>query len=105
MRPFSGACVKKPDLSSGFSFCSCGFDDSQRAQPCSLARSKTKSHQSCPIRLGPFRVDVKISVIIPAYNEEKLLAKCIRSIHSALAANVRPGLETEVIVANNNSTD
>jgi glycosyltransferase involved in cell wall biosynthesis len=48
---------------------------------------------------------VKISVIVPAYNEEKLIARCIRSIHSALAANVRPGLETEVIIANNNSTD
>jgi glycosyltransferase involved in cell wall biosynthesis len=48
---------------------------------------------------------VKLSVIVPAYNEEKLIAGSLRSIRESLAANARPGLETEVIVADNNSTD
>jgi glycosyltransferase involved in cell wall biosynthesis len=48
---------------------------------------------------------VKLSVIVPAYNEEKLIAGTLRSIREALDANARPGLETEVIVADNNSTD
>jgi glycosyltransferase involved in cell wall biosynthesis len=48
---------------------------------------------------------VKLSVIVPAYNEEKLIAGSLRSIRAALDANARPGLETEVIVADNNSTD
>lgn len=48
---------------------------------------------------------VKLSVIVPAYNEEKLITGSLRSIRKALGANTRPGLETEVIVADNNSTD
>jgi glycosyltransferase involved in cell wall biosynthesis len=48
---------------------------------------------------------VKLSVIVPAYNEEKLIAGSLRSIREALDANARPGLETEIIVADNNSTD
>ncbi len=48
---------------------------------------------------------MNLSVIVPAYNEEKLIAECLASIRDALAANARPGLETELIVADNNSTD
>jgi len=48
---------------------------------------------------------VKLSVIVPAYNEEKLIGRCLASIHDALVANARAGLETELIVADNNSTD
>jgi glycosyltransferase involved in cell wall biosynthesis len=48
---------------------------------------------------------MKLSIIIPAFNEEKRIGACLGSVRSALAANARPDLETEVIVADNNSTD
>jgi len=48
---------------------------------------------------------VKLSFIIPAYNEEELLGNCLRELHIAIEANRRPDLATEVIVTNNNSTD
>ena len=48
---------------------------------------------------------MKLSVIVPAFNEEKLIAACLESIHAALSANARPDFETEVIVVDNNSTD
>lgn len=48
---------------------------------------------------------MKLSIIIPAFNEEKRLARCLTSVRAALNANARPNLETEIIVADNNSTD
>lgn len=48
---------------------------------------------------------MKLSIIIPAYNEEKRIAACLCSVRAALAANSRPNLETETIVADNNSSD
>lgn len=46
-----------------------------------------------------------LSIVIPAFNEERLIEECLRSIHASLAANDRPGLSSEVIVVDNNSTD
>lgn len=48
---------------------------------------------------------MKLSVLIPAFNEEKRIGTCIRSVHAALSANARPELQTEIIVADNNSKD
>jgi len=48
---------------------------------------------------------VKISVIIPAYNEEKLLPEALRGVWQALPAFTARGWETEVVVCDNNSTD
>ena len=48
---------------------------------------------------------MKLSIVIPAYNEEKLLAACLDSVHAAAAACRAPGLAFEVIVCDNNSTD
>lgn len=48
---------------------------------------------------------VKISIVVPAYNEEKLLGATLRSIRAATAAFHEVGWETEFIVCNNNSTD
>ena len=48
---------------------------------------------------------MKISLIVPAFNEEKLLAASLRSINSAAEAFHARGWETELIVCDNNSTD
>jgi glycosyltransferase involved in cell wall biosynthesis len=48
---------------------------------------------------------VKISVVIPAFNEEKLLGATLRSIQAAGAAFGELGWEMEVVVCDNNSTD
>lgn len=48
---------------------------------------------------------MKISVIIPAFNEEKLLPATLASLQPALPAFTERGWETELIVCDNNSTD
>jgi cellulose synthase/poly-beta-1,6-N-acetylglucosamine synthase-like glycosyltransferase len=46
---------------------------------------------------------MKISFVIPAYNEETLIKKCLDSIKKEIAT--RPDVQFEIIVANNASTD
>jgi len=46
-----------------------------------------------------------ISVIIPAYNEEKRIEQTINRINRALKANREKGYSWEIIVCDNNSTD
>jgi glycosyltransferase involved in cell wall biosynthesis len=48
---------------------------------------------------------MKISVIVPAFNEEKLIVATLRSIRSALTAFDRLEWQSELIVCDNNSTD
>ncbi len=48
---------------------------------------------------------MKISLIIPAFNEERLLGETLRQVKWALAAFSRRGWGTEMIVCDNNSTD
>ena len=48
---------------------------------------------------------MKLSVIIPAFNEAKSIASCVQHLSSALRANARPDYESEIIVVDNNSTD
>jgi len=48
---------------------------------------------------------VKISVIIPAFNEERLLGQTLRQVQAARAAFTKAGWESELIVCDNNSTD
>ena len=54
--------------------------------------------------MAPFS---SISVIIPAYNEEKYLGPGIAAMHAeiARAKAARPGLAVDVILVNNDSTD
>ncbi len=46
-----------------------------------------------------------LSIIIPAFNEERLIMYCLDSITESLAANQKLDFTYEVIVVNNNSTD
>jgi glycosyltransferase involved in cell wall biosynthesis len=48
---------------------------------------------------------LKISVVIPAYNEEGRLGETLRHINAALSAFHKRSWETELIVCDNNSTD
>jgi glycosyltransferase involved in cell wall biosynthesis len=48
---------------------------------------------------------MKVSIIVPAFNEEKLLGQTLARIKSAGTAFVHLGWETELIVCDNNSTD
>ena len=48
---------------------------------------------------------MRISIIVPAFNEEKLLPATLRSIQAATPSFTRLGWETELIVCDNNSTD
>ena len=51
------------------------------------------------------RLPVKISIIVPAFNEEKLIAATLRSIRAAATAFAQLGWESELVVCDNNSTD
>jgi glycosyltransferase involved in cell wall biosynthesis len=46
-----------------------------------------------------------VSVIVPAYNEERLLASSLHGIRAAMRAFDRAGWSSELIVCDNNSTD
>ena len=48
---------------------------------------------------------MKISVVVPAFNEERELPGSLRSIRAAAGAWERRGWTTELIVCDNNSTD
>lgn len=46
-----------------------------------------------------------LSIIIPAFNEERLIDQCLRSVAASTVANAKPGFTSEVIVVDNNSAD
>ena len=48
---------------------------------------------------------MKISIVIPAFNEERLLGESLRHIRTAMAVFAERGWEAELIVCDNNSTD
>jgi glycosyltransferase involved in cell wall biosynthesis len=48
---------------------------------------------------------VKISIVVPAFNEEKMLPLCLASIWEAKRALDERGWRTELVVCDNNSTD
>src|SRR5437773_451131 len=48
---------------------------------------------------------MKLSIIIPAYNEAKRIESCLSQLNAALRANTSSNLGSEIIVVDNNSTD
>jgi len=46
-----------------------------------------------------------LSIIIPAFNEERLITQCLESVSESLRANQKPDFTHEIIVVDNNSTD
>jgi glycosyltransferase involved in cell wall biosynthesis len=48
---------------------------------------------------------VKISVIVPAYNEERLISKTLGQLREAMTVFSKAGWDSELIVCDNNSTD
>lgn len=46
-----------------------------------------------------------LSVVIPAFNEARLIQKTLQSVATSIAANQHSGFSSEVIVVDNNSTD
>jgi glycosyltransferase involved in cell wall biosynthesis len=48
---------------------------------------------------------MKVSVVVPAYNEAKLIGRALESIRTAAGAFGGRGWETELIVCDNNSND
>ena len=48
---------------------------------------------------------MKISVVVPAYNEEALLPGSLAAIRAAMSAFEEVGSMSELIVCDNNSTD
>lgn len=48
---------------------------------------------------------MKISIVVPAYNEERLLGASLGQIKLAAEAFTRSGWEVELVVCDNNSTD
>jgi glycosyltransferase involved in cell wall biosynthesis len=48
---------------------------------------------------------IDISIIVPAFNEEKLLAASLQAVKTAATAFSQAGLQWELVVCDNNSTD
>ena len=48
---------------------------------------------------------MRVSIVIPAFNEERLIGETLRQVRAASASFTRLGWETETIVCDNNSTD
>ncbi len=46
-----------------------------------------------------------LSIIIPAFNEARLIERCLQSVATSVAAISTPGFTSDVIVVDNNSTD
>jgi glycosyltransferase involved in cell wall biosynthesis len=46
-----------------------------------------------------------LSVIIPAFNEARLIERSLQSVAISIGANQKPGFTSEIIVVDNNSTD
>jgi glycosyltransferase involved in cell wall biosynthesis len=48
---------------------------------------------------------MRLSIVIPAFNESRLIEQTLRSVFTSISANQQAGFTSEVIVVDNNSTD
>ena len=48
---------------------------------------------------------MKLSIIIPAFNEARVIENCVQCAADAVRLNSNPGFEGEIVVVDNNSTD
>lgn len=48
---------------------------------------------------------MRLSIVIPAFNESRLIERSLQSVADSIAANKKPGFTSETIVVDNNSTD
>lgn len=46
-----------------------------------------------------------LSIIVPAFNEARLIEQCVYSITLSVTSHSKPGFTSEIIVVDNNSTD
>jgi glycosyltransferase involved in cell wall biosynthesis len=55
--------------------------------------------------LAGLAMRIKISIVVPAFNEEKLIERSLQNIRAAAITFSQVGWEHEIIVCDNNSTD
>jgi glycosyltransferase involved in cell wall biosynthesis len=48
---------------------------------------------------------MQLSIVIPAFNEERLIDRCLQSVSASLGAHRAARVTSEIIVVDNNSTD
>jgi glycosyltransferase involved in cell wall biosynthesis len=48
---------------------------------------------------------MQLSIVIPAFNESRLIEQTLRSVFTSISANRQAGCTSEIIVVDNNSTD
>jgi glycosyltransferase involved in cell wall biosynthesis len=75
-------------------------------------RSDAKPEYSSNLATGTIKstinvqpADVKISIVVPAFNEEKLIVRSLQSVRTAATSLGQIGWEYEIIVCDNNSSD
>ena len=86
----------------------CRRGEIQGSQLGACSAGITKPVNPPGLQSGPVCVIVvrlKISVVIPAFNEEKLISASLASVCDAMRAFAERGWESELIVCDNNSTD
>src|SRR3954468_6813980 len=64
----------------------------------SLEIAGANGESNCPIAM-------KVSIVVPAYNEEKMLPRSLNAIRQATRAFTEIGWESKIVVCDNNSTD
>jgi glycosyltransferase involved in cell wall biosynthesis len=57
------------------------------------------------VRIVPDPVRYAVDVVIPVYNEERVLAQSISALHDFLGDVAEPGCEWRIVIADNASTD
>ncbi|SOD41623.1 Glycosyltransferase involved in cell wall bisynthesis [Nitrosovibrio sp. Nv4] len=81
------------------------FIEAAREFLCAFSCAVLFSRIMASSSLKPESIAMHLSIIIPAFNEERLIEQCLQSVYASLATNSQPGFTSEIIVVDNNSTD